>query len=30
MKEEYKPDVNESVNDWLEQFEKYMQKGGEK
>ena len=30
MKEEYKPDVNESVNDWLEQFAKYMQKGGEK
>lgn len=29
MKEEYRPDVNESVNEWLEQYEKYM-KGGEK
>ena len=30
MKEEYRPDVNETVNEWLEQFEKYMKKGGEK
>ena len=29
MKEEYKPDINETVNEWLEQYEKYM-KGGEK
>ena len=28
MKEEYKPDINESVNDWLEQYKKYV-KGGE-
>ena len=28
MKEEYKPDINESVNDWLVQYQKYM-KGGE-
>ena len=28
--EEYRPDVNETVNEWLEQFEKYMKKGGEK
>lgn len=30
MKEEYRPDVNETVNEWLEQYEKYMKKGGEK
>ena len=30
MKEEYHPDVNETVNEWLEQYEKYMKKGGEK
>ena len=29
MKEEYKPDVNETVNEWLAQYERYM-KGGEK
>ena len=29
MKEEYRPDVNETVSDWLKQYEKYMQKGGE-
>ncbi len=29
MREEYKPDINETVNEWLEQYEKYM-KGGEK
>ena len=29
MKEEYRPDVNETVNDWLEQYEKDMQKGGD-
>ena len=23
MKEEYRPDVNETVNEWLEQYEKY-------
>lgn len=28
MKEEYKPDINESVNEWLEQYKKYV-KGGE-
>lgn len=28
--EEYRPDVNETVNEWLEQYEKYMKKGGEK
>mgnify|MGYP006922409416 CR=1 FL=1 len=28
MKEEYKLDINESVNDWLEQYKKYV-KGGE-
>ncbi|CAJ0600673.1 unnamed protein product [Cylicocyclus nassatus] len=28
MKEEYKPDINESVNEWLELYYK-MQKGGE-
>ena len=26
MKEEYRPDVNETVNEWLEQYEKYMKK----
>ena len=30
MKEEYKPDTNEVVNEWLEMYEKYMGKGGEK
>ena len=28
MKEEYRPDINESVNEWLEQYKKYV-KGGE-
>jgi hypothetical protein len=28
--EEYKPDTNEVVNEWLEMYEKYMGKGGEK
>lgn len=28
MKEDYRPDINESVNDWLAQYQKYM-KGGE-
>lgn len=26
----YKPDTNEVVNEWLEMYEKYMGKGGEK
>lgn len=30
MQEEYKPDTNEVVNEWLEMYEKYMGKGGEK
>ena len=30
MKEEYKPDTNEVLNEWLEMYEKYMGKGGEK
>ena len=29
MKEEYKPDINETVNEWREQYEQYV-KGGEK
>ena len=29
MKEEYKPDINESVNEWLELYQKHMKKGGE-
>lgn len=29
MKEEYKPDTNESVNEWLELYEKYIKNGGE-
>ena len=29
MKDEYKPDANELVNDWLAMNEKYKQKGGE-
>lgn len=28
MKEEYRPDINEEVNEWLEMYKKYM-KGGE-
>ena len=28
MKEEYRPDINESVNEWLEHYQKYV-KGGE-
>ena len=28
MKEEYRPDINEEVNEWLAMYEKYM-KGGE-
>lgn len=30
MKEEYKLDTNEVVNEWFEMYEKYMGKGGEK
>lgn len=30
MKEEYKPDVNEIVNEWLEHYRKYATDGGEK
>ena len=29
MKEEYKPDINETVSEWLVQYAKYMTKGGE-
>ena len=29
MKDEYKPDANELVNDWFAMNEKYKQKGGE-
>lgn len=29
MKEEYKPDVNEIANEWLEQYQKYKGDGGE-
>lgn len=30
MKEEYVPDVNETVNEWLEMYGKYAKNGGEK
>ena len=29
MKEEYVPDVNETVNEWLEMYQKHMTNGGE-
>lgn len=29
MKEEYRPDINEEVNEWLAMYEKYMKGGGE-
>lgn len=29
MKEEYKPDMNEIANEWLEQYQKYKGNGGE-
>jgi hypothetical protein len=30
MKEEYQPDINETVNEWLELFNQYMKEGGDK
>jgi phage terminase large subunit-like protein len=29
MKEEYRPDINETVSEWLRQYEEYIQEGGE-